>query len=885
MSTVVAASSTSSSTTRQSTESNDESSQPNSELFCTSTEQNPDQNRTIQFSPAAPEVDLLFLRKQPQKSIHNSTNDVENSIDQLATIEPLKNQDFCETDVSERCRNDMNETDAQHKREDTVEATIETQLPAESIKHHDLILPNDLKDILSEVARTGKSSIPWRKPVHSGSNGAFLPNQLGNRTQRQIGSHGGLLYRDLDIAGQKRHRPLSSVSRLENRQSLGSHQLMQLHGSLNSNGGSSSTTTTATFTTETGISLVSSGNITSNPSQNHLDSTSVFKESSHFRNGVHSLQSVKKSLNRQRPQLVIRTQTNNASLGGERNSGSEHEEASQYECDSEGTSATSNSEISFEYGRRAGNSNGYGRSNERRASRQRSRDLLLQKIGSGEECVSKYRQGTSRCICEAVCQTINLVLDHYFMYHGGYTLSPVEMRIYSIAAANEGCFPSENTKKHEKIAFEQRKERLMKLLGRFSDKYSEALDEKVYAIDAGPFTIQRVAEVLCSPERYYSQTHKLCNCLEKLLLVTSSTQAFGGSKGGDISQAQIEGPEAVAYSDGTKKARPEFRLLKRRQRRKTGSPAADAAEALRFLGNQSIVDEPMHSAMVDRESFYNDEEYNSVNASTDNSDLSRETLEASARASLRTKFDHAGMDPHSSVVSIRDIGSLVEGRSMTKSPPPPSPTVTLGSGIHNGLLRQHNHGSSTSPTSPGKDIFSRSLSPTHFYGTGCDIASSINTPIHPNPTHTQHLAMQHSTTGTNLSPFQVLAVNANITTGSMFGPAATSREVDIESRSSASSDIDSESDVSFDDSASDRSDGSDSGQLEPFSAARAMALNRMQQQQRLQSRVLTSMHMYGTGGDGFRPPADSEYQSGDSIDSTRAEDSGGSDSSSSDLAD
>jgi hypothetical protein len=52
----------------------------------------------------------------------------------------------------------------------------------------------------------------------------------------------------------------------------------------------------------------------------------------------------------------------------------------------------------------------------------------------------------------------------------------------------------------------------------------------------------------------------------------------------------------------------------------------------------------------------------------------------------------------------------------------------------------------------------------------------------------------------------------------------------------------------------------------------------MQQQQRLQQ---SRMQMLGE----FRPPADSEYQSSDSIDSTMAEDSGGSDSSSSDLAD
>jgi hypothetical protein len=113
------------------------------------------------------------------------------------------------------------------------------------------------------------------------------------------------------------------------------------------------------------------------------------------------------------------------------------------------------------------------------------------------------------------------------------------------------------------------------------------------------------------------------------------------------------------------------------------------------------------------------------------------------------------------------------------------------------------------------------------------------------------------------------------------------KDVDLESRSSASSDVDSESDdISFDDSASDRSDGSDSGHYEPFSAARAMALNRMQQQQRLQSRMLTSIGSYQHQNEaGFRPPNDSEYQSGDSNESTLAEDSGGSDSSSSDIAD
>lgn len=103
-------------------------------------------------------------------------------------------------------------------------------------------------------------------------------------------------------------------------------------------------------------------------------------------------------------------------------------------------------------------------------------------------------------------------------------------------------------------------------------------------------------------------------------------------------------------------------------------------------------------------------------------------------------------------------------------------------------------------------------------------------------------------------------------------------------RSSASnSDVeDSESDISLDDSASD---GSDCGE-QPFSAARLRALNRKQQQQRLQqSRVQMLVGEFAATSRSTAMEAQAEYQSGDSIDSTMAEDSGGSDSSSSDLAD
>ena len=39
--------------------------------------------------------------------------------------------------------------------------------------------------------------------------------------------------------------------------------------------------------------------------------------------------------------------------------------------------------------------------------------------------------------------------------------------------------------------------------------------------DDAPFTVQRLAEVLSNPSQYqYQSTHKLMNCLEKLLSVT-----------------------------------------------------------------------------------------------------------------------------------------------------------------------------------------------------------------------------------------------------------------------------------------------------------------------------------------------------------------------------
>jgi hypothetical protein len=343
------------------------------------------------------------------------------------------------------------------------------------------------------------------------------------------------------------------------------------------------------------------------------------------------------------------------------------------------------------------------------------------------------------------------------------------------------------------------------------------------------------------------------------------------------------------------KGRQESELRQRRLRRRTSSPSDDMlSDSINEWGTK------LAGAMAKDETFVNDRKKSPTREKRtygyDNNtqrrspkagaleEASREMMEAAARASLRTRFDHAGIDPHSS--PDRDVRSIAESRGMTNSPPPPSLAMSAApsnialqshTGV-TGFVRQH------LPEQNGDHHLARVPSPILF-------SPGNESPMHAT-TNMHMLQLHHAVTlaGVSLgrgtsSPLDLMAIDGTVRQHSNLASAAENAD----GRSSTSnSDVDSESDdISLDDSASDRSDGSDSGsvtQYEPFTAARAMALNRMQQQQRLQSRVLTSLNLYQS--EGFRPPADSEYQSGDSIDSTRAEDSGGSDSSSaSDLAD
>mmetsp|Transcript_17408 Transcript_17408/g.49112 ORF Transcript_17408/g.49112 Transcript_17408/m.49112 type:complete len:1108 (-) Transcript_17408:113-3436(-) len=637
--------------------------------------------------------------------------------------------------------------------------------------------------------------------------------------------------------------------------------------------------------------------------------------------------------NRKRPLVLVRTPSLNStgtvgsttgacgSVGSSgRASGSEMDDSTLYECDSEGTTATTNSEMSLD--RNRGDLSVRGR--KRRGGHSTTAFASL-KMGHAMEDAAPLEEESSppihyKTLQEAVRVAIGLVLDHYYRRRGGYRLSPAEkLRIATLEAKNknDGINSNDNNNNSSnghrdpryalspEAIFQQRRERLLlMLISSEPDRDGWMGKPRGEHTKGPPFTIQRIAEVLLHPERCYTQTHKLCNCLEKLLLVTSATNAFGGSTGGNTSQSRREERELAALAD--EKGRLESEMWQRRVKRRrisfpvaemssgmnSGNPDRRSIEKRQGAHMSSNASEKMSGSSLAQGSAHQH------HADDDEDDSTREKLVAAARASLRSKFDHVGIDPHSTAAEHR---STTDSRSMTKSPPPPS-LANVGLGNHS-FVRQHHGEQSGGGGGSGSD----------HHGVGRLHTPILLAPSLPNVRSSE----PHSSHGSRLVHLQHHSPNASAGTHERNRPSpmdlvsynygghaggigmggirshlanADSQSYDNEGRSSASnSDVDSEpDDVSFDDSASDRSDGSDSGSLthyEPFTPARAMALNRIQQEQRMRSRAFTSLSSLQPNDPSYRPPADSEYQSGDSIDSTRAEDSGGSDSSSSDLAD
>uniref|UniRef100_A0A7S3L3B8 Uncharacterized protein n=1 Tax=Amphora coffeiformis TaxID=265554 RepID=A0A7S3L3B8_9STRA len=518
------------------------------------------------------------------------------------------------------------------------------------------------------------------------------------------------------------------------------------------------------------------------------------------------------------------------------------------------------------------------------------------------------------------------VLDHFFQNRGGYKLSPAERRRNSTVVSSnktEGdkamSESTENggTQTAEEV-FKKRKQRLLNLLGDSDEttKNSGTVATPQY-ISGPPFTVQRVAEVLLTPERYYTQTHKLCNCLEKLLLVTSSIRAFGGSTGGNTSQSRREEQEIQALANERGRLLSEYRR-RRMQRTMQLSIDGEGHDADSKLAPSSPPKASSPEGKMGASEARGDE---GVGDAEDDNDDKEDLMEA-ARASLRSKFDHVGIDPHSAVANANREHQN-GNRNMTKSPPPPNFAGTaagIGLAGHGGLLHHHDR---EHPGSPGSSLVVRTPSPILFKSTPEGASSpkkASPTPVHPTHQNLQLLQMHHAAVLAGVSPFELMGLNgggqaASAQHGSGVGSLSIQsgggmlpplREMDVECRSSASSDVDSESDdVSFDDSASDRSDGSDSNEPTTSSAAaRALALNRAQQQQQQlqpQRRMLGSVSSSAFSSSiGQRAPQqqqmndttastslnggrqnEAEYQSGDSVDSMRADDS----DSSSDMAD
>jgi hypothetical protein len=217
------------------------------------------------------------------------------------------------------------------------------------------------------------------------------------------------------------------------------------------------------------------------------------------------------NLSRKRPPFLIKTDPQlNAntrglsalsSIGSGRTSGSEPEDSTQYECDSEGTSTTTNSEASM----------------DRQRKIQKRLDMApLQAAykasasrGSTDE---KVVEQPHRTLQEVFRNAVWIVLDHFYHSRGGYRLSPAEKRRNEKLSACKGGVDFSITvlPLTPQDVFVQRRQRLVDML---SPRRSSGGIVAVHTVmSAGPpFTIQRIAEVLISPER-------VSNALDFLLI-------------------------------------------------------------------------------------------------------------------------------------------------------------------------------------------------------------------------------------------------------------------------------------------------------------------------------------------------------------------------------
>lgn len=409
-----------------------------------------------------------------------------------------------------------------------------------------------------------------------------------------------------------------------------------------------------------------------------------------------------------------------------------------------------------------------------------------------------------------------------------------------------------------------------------------------------PFTLQRLAEVLENPHRFYTQTQKLCNGLEKLMMVKSTSASFGGSSGGEMTQRWKENRERTALA---KEREREYQL---RLKRKV---VADNHKAFHEL-NLTTPSPKFHTRSRPFTAIDNETAASKSDANVSNNRaylVSRDGLAHGARTSLCNRF-----------IPLAESNADITGRPA--SPPlgatPSSPHPISGQAfVVSSPLSPGSHLSAASfPfTALGEETFSQQQLALGNTVPAGNRTSRVAVPAeihhddqplswtsHEQPIDRVPSPILCADQSVLISAREPILFNSDRIDGQEFSSSEMEFDNDVTyldvepSRSSRSSDPSSEDDDSDRSDRSDRSDGSDASTYnESFTAARVMALNRMQQQQRreqfLQMRAQAAIK--AAHSQTFHPPPDSEYQSGDSIDSMMAEDSCGSDSSSSDVAD
>ena len=207
-----------------------------------------------------------------------------------------------------------------------------------------------------------------------------------------------------------------------------------------------------------------------------------------------------------------------SSVGSGRSTGSEPDyDSAQYECDSEGTSATTNSEISARRTTRAKRS---GAANTQGAQINSGVDTWTDTatVCDGEDETNSVDESNAipgspyKTLQTAFRGALGLVLDHFYQSRGnGYKLSPAEKRRNERFAetlnknnTSNNTDDCDSSMKSDKLSsllsseyvFQQRRQRLMAML-----LPTIPLTGNEKQSEEPPFTIQRIAEVLIAPDR------------------------------------------------------------------------------------------------------------------------------------------------------------------------------------------------------------------------------------------------------------------------------------------------------------------------------------------------------------------------------------------------